>query len=252
MAEGNYSATTASGVQYNLTYDPGVLGVGANYDLTITNPDLTTTTVNNIAPGNVATPVNGTSSLSILSVLGNTNYVVAPGATATVNITAALLGSSTVYVGGDATINSGISLLSGMTVIVDGGTATAAGGSVLGALSGLTVDIENGGSFTNGAALISALNGTTINFGAGGAPSSRTPVGRFSIFRRRPSIVSMPRRTRLNSRGWPDRWITTPSHRAAAPRRSAFSTAATIRSEMSALPVPVLRPALSSPAVRVR
>lgn len=168
MAEGNYSATTASGVQYNLTYNPGVLGVGANYDLTITNPDSTTTTLTNIAPGNVATPVNGTSSLSILSILGNTNYVVAPGATATVNITAALLGSSTVYVGGNATINSGISLLSGMTVIVDGGTATAAGGSVLGALSGLTVDIENGGSFTNGTALISALNGTTINFGAGG------------------------------------------------------------------------------------
>lgn len=169
MAEGNYSATTTSGVQYSLTYNPGgPLGIGANYNLTITNPDASTTTVTNIAPGNVATPVNGTSSLSILSVLGNTNYVVAPGATATVNITAALLGSSTVYVGGNATINSGISALSSMTVIVDGGTATAAGGSVLGALSGLNVNLENGGTFTNGTALVSALNGTNISFGTGG------------------------------------------------------------------------------------
>ncbi|AYG68904.1 MULTISPECIES: Hint domain-containing protein [unclassified Rhizobium] len=168
MAEGNYHAITTSGVDYNLVYDPGVLGVGANYDLTITNPDLTTTVVSNITPGNVATPVNGTSSLSIASLLGNTDYVVAPGATATVNIAAALLGTSTVYVGGNATINSGISLLSNMNLVVDGGTATAAGGSLGGALSGLNVDLENGGTFANGTAVLSALNGTTINFGDGG------------------------------------------------------------------------------------
>ncbi len=35
----NYTGTTASGVNYNLTYNPGLLGIGANYDLTITNPD---------------------------------------------------------------------------------------------------------------------------------------------------------------------------------------------------------------------
>lgn len=170
MASGNYTATNANGVEYALTYHSGVLGLGANYDLTITYPagGGPPKTITGIPAGNVLTTSGGT--LTIASVLLGARYVIPPGVTSSVDITVALadLTPNTIYVGGTATIDSTVSVLAGLTVYVDGGSATAAGGVVAGALSGLTVDLDNGGTFSNGTALISLLNGTTINFGPKG------------------------------------------------------------------------------------
>jgi Hint domain len=167
----NFSGTTGSGVNYSFVYNPGVLGgtLGATYNMTITDPDGTVTTVNGIPFANVDTAASG-GTISIASLLIGGNFVVPPGVTGTVNVTVALatLFPNTVYVGGNATISTTVSGLSGLTVDVDGGTATAAGGALLGALSGMTVNLDNGGTFSNGSALISALNGTTINFAATG------------------------------------------------------------------------------------
>ncbi len=168
MATNNYTATNAEGVTYALTYDNGILGVGANYTLVITYPNGSSTTVDNIPPGNVLTSDGG--SLSIVSILAGSTYVIPPGVTGAVTIVAAAgtLSPNVLYVGGTATIASGASLLAGMTINVDGGNATLTSGFVASGLSGTTVNLDNGGTFSNGVSLISALSGTTVDFGTGG------------------------------------------------------------------------------------
>ncbi len=165
----NFSGTTASGVVYNFVFNPGILGIGDNYNMTITDPDGTVTTVNDIPAANVLTAASG-GTLDIASALAGSNYVVPPGVTGNVDIliTLATLTPNTIYVGGNATISTAASALSSLVVDVDGGTATATSGAVGGALSGMTVNLSNDGTFSNGGSLISLLQGTTINFDPNG------------------------------------------------------------------------------------
>ncbi|WP_298222137.1 Hint domain-containing protein [Acidocella sp.] len=166
MAHKGYTDTNANGVKYALTYENAT----QSYTLVITYPasdGSSPTTITGIPPGNVLTSDGGT--LTITSLVAGSTYVIPPGITGNISITASLLSTpNTVYVGGTATISSTISAISGLVIHDDGGSITAANGLLAGALSGMTVDIRDGGSFTNGSSVLSVLNGTTINFGANG------------------------------------------------------------------------------------
>jgi hypothetical protein len=165
MPTNDYTATNANGVQFALTYHSGFLA--DYYDLVITFPDSTTATINNIPPDNVLTS-DGTINTT-LSLAGSYAYVIPPGVSGNVEITASALTQNTVYVGGTATaIDADLALGSSLTIDVYGGSAQAASGVLVGALSDATVNLDDGGSFGNGSALISILNGTTINFQANG------------------------------------------------------------------------------------
>lgn len=164
----NYTGTTANGSVYKLIYHSGVLGLGAYYNLTITDKGGAVTTENNIPTSNVLTSSGG--SLQIVSVLVGGTYVVPPGVTGSITTVASLLTltDNTIYVGGNATIATAATVLSGTTVNVDGGTATLSNGIAANALSGVNVNLTNGGTFSNGGALLNLLGGTIITFGTGG------------------------------------------------------------------------------------
>lgn len=169
MASGDYSGTSASGVTYDLSYNAGgILGLGASYDLTITDPDGTTQTVDGIDTSHVLTSDGGTLSLVSVLGIGGGDYVIPPGVNGTVTTLLSALSTNTVYIGGNATISGGVgSVISGTVLNIDGGTATSSSG-LISALSGTTVNLTNGGTFAASGNLVSLLSGTAINFGAGG------------------------------------------------------------------------------------
>ncbi|MDT3375923.1 Hint domain-containing protein [Labrys neptuniae] len=148
---------------------------GVSYDITqgaftstvnISGGQNGTTNLTGVPNGNIAT-TNGTT-LNLVSLLGTSNYAVAPGVTANVVLVANALGTSNVYIGGTATLSTAVSLLSNTNINVTGGSATLANGLNVSALNGTNVTLTDGGSFTNGNNLSSILDGMTINYGPGG------------------------------------------------------------------------------------
>jgi len=156
--------TTANGTTYVATTG------GATDSVVITDHGSTSATYNitGLPSANLIATTGGSANPA-LSILFPTNIVVLPGVTASsITVSASILATTNIYVGGTTSVNLVISAASTTNLYVDGGSATLAQGTLLGALSTTNVLISDAGTFSNGNAAITALDSINVSFGANG------------------------------------------------------------------------------------
>jgi hypothetical protein len=153
---------SANGVTYTITQTGGNDITGFIYKLVVVEGGVTTATVTGIPEANILT-ANG----ALAPLLASGAYVIPPTITGSF-APVAMVGATTLYVGGTATLTPLLAALDTLTVNVQGGAATLSSGLVAGLLGSTTVNIADNGTFSTGASLASVLNGSTLNFEMGG------------------------------------------------------------------------------------